>query len=383
MGSFREQFGRDPVGSVRAPGRVNLIGEHTDYSGGLVLPLATKQHVRVWYGPGEEASGTFRVYSEETGEKRSFHPEAKEKHGGWLDYPRGVARVLIQNGLDLQPGCFYVSNTLDPGKGLGSSGAFEVAMARAMLAYSGCESISGQTIARYCHEAETSFVGVPCGIMDQYASACLDPGQALFLNCRSEDTARIPLPLDTCEVVVMDTGIRRDLSGTSYQERVSEFEEAVDTLKENGILFLGRESSTSLNVMLSILPSPLSQRIRHIVQENDRVRNGARHLSDGELAEFGQLMYESHESLDEYCEVSTPELNRMVHIARETEGVYGAKLTGAGFGGCVVCLAKPGTEQRLRHRVRETAYSGFDDPSVVRVTGETPVKKTEKSSSDV
>lgn len=307
-----------------APGRVNLIGDHTDYTGGYVLPMAIQLGTTVTFEPGGD-----RVVLRSGADPDPADLPIEVKNPGsvtpeWARFVAGViAEIKPVNG-----GTGTVTTTLPIGAGLASSAALEVATALA-LGYAG----SPTDLAVACQRAEQRSTGVPCGVMDQLASAASVEGNAMLIDCSSNEFKLIPFP-DDCEVVAVPTATRRSLAGSSYGERREDCEKAS--------LFVGPLRSAAL-VDLAKIPDPvLRRRARHVVTENSRVLEFAAGFRYGKLEEAGRLMYESHRSLRDDFQVSTPELDDLVDSLMATPGVYGARLTGAGFGGCVVALTRPG-----------------------------------------
>lgn len=306
-----------------APGRVNLIGDHTDHTGGLVLPMAIDLATVV---EGRRGGDAVVVTSEDRAGRAVIGLDGAIVDGspGWSRYVAGVvAEVAPSTGLDAT-----VRTTLPLGGGLSSSAALEVAVA---LALGGPDD--PVELARLCRRAEQRATGVPCGIMDQLASAAGVEGHALLIDCHEETVRPVPMP-SAIEVVVVDSGQARELVGSPYAERVAACRAA-----EVAIGPLRRADPSDL---AAIDDPTIRRRARHVVTENARVRAAVEALRAGDLAEVGRLVDASHESLRHDFEVSTPELDDLVARLRRHPGVLGARLTGAGFGGCVVALARPG-----------------------------------------
>ncbi|MBW3573580.1 MAG: galactokinase [Actinobacteria bacterium] len=313
---------------AHAPGRVNLIGDHTDYTGGLVLPMAIE-----WGTTVEVERGADRVELRSSAKQQPAlidldvaDPAAVEP--AWARYVAGVVAVLRPR----TGATGTVQTTLPVGAGLSSSASLEVAVALA-LGFEGTEL----ELALACQEAEHLASGVPCGIMDQLASAAGVEGSALLIDCTSLVVTPVPVP-DAVEVVVVDSGVSRTLAGSAYAERRAECEAAAQ--------LLGPLREASLADVESLEDHVLRRRARHVVSENGRVLGFAELLAAGDVAAAGALMAASHASLRDDMEVSTPALDRLVGELSTTPGVYGARLTGAGFGGCVVALADPSSPVR-------------------------------------
>jgi len=370
---FEDHFGGGPPPRcVRAPGRTNLIGEHVDYQDGLVLPMAVDRAVRVWYRP--RGDRLLRVHATTFDETRQIDlGRPLERTGTWLDYAAGVAWALAAEGVNVPGLDALVTSDLPIGVGLSSSAALEVAFALALLdvaevetdravsahdnlavPYSRAGSLTRQHrrhryagpcegLALLCRRAENEFVGVGCGIMDQFACLFGRADHALLLDCRSLAYEQVPLPPDLVRVVLADTGVPRSLAASAYNERLRECAEAVERLRRwaPDITALRDVSPDLLEAHGGDLPATLARRCRHVVSEIGRVRCAAEVLRQGDMAEMGRLLFASHESLRDDYAVSSPELDAMVAAAMAQPGVYGARLTGAGFGGCTVNLVAP------------------------------------------
>jgi galactokinase len=333
----------------RAPGRVNLIGEHVDYSEGFVLPLAIDRAAVV--AGAARADRIVRIRSLERGETVTFDLDAPDPQpeGSWSDYARGVALALARR-VPLRGADLAIRTTVPLGAGLSSSAAFELAVGIALVSLSGHE-LSAHQLAHAAREAENGFVGVQSGIMDQLASALGVRDHALLIDCRTEEVTPVPLP-DGAAIVVADSGVKRELANSAYNERRAESEEAARRL---GVRTLRDVSVAAFARRAHALPEPLRRRARHVVGENARVLATVVSLRDGDLREAGKLMNSSHEALRDDYEVSSPELDLLVEAACAVDGVYGARMTGAGFGGCVVALARREAVGRVATAM-ETAF---------------------------
>jgi galactokinase len=328
--SFETLFGRPPEVVARAPGRVNLIGEHTDYSDGFVLPLALPRETEVQLA---RATGRrVRAVSLDVPPLAPVEYQLGEERrtGGWVDYLQGVTAVLppLGAGFDLR-----VSSRVPLGAGLSSSASFEVAVLRALRAAFTLD-IDDVALARLGQRVETEFVGAPVGIMDQMAASLADAGSALFLDTRTLAYQKVPLPA-SADLVVIHSGVTHGHAGGEYRTRRAECEQAaaalgVKVLRDAGLADLGR---------IAALPAPLDRRARHVVTENARVLEAVEALRAGDLPRLGALLVAGHTSLRDDFEVSVPEIDRLVALAAATPGVHGARLTGGGFGGSVVVLA--------------------------------------------
>ncbi|HTS74960.1 MAG TPA: galactokinase [Bryobacteraceae bacterium] len=320
----------------RAPGRVNLIGEHTDYNGGFVMPAAIDLATYVAVEARDDRE--LLVSSENFDQPRQFplnDPDARAE-GAWSDYVRGVAVTLERAGFHLRGATLSIRSDVPVGSGLSSSAALEVACAQALLAVSGT-SLPGPELARLCQRAENEFVGVQCGIMDQFASCCGRADHAMLLDCRSFAWRMIPLPARV-RLVICDTKVRRQLQSGDYNHRRAECEQGVRMLQSVDPSIRSLRDASLAILERARLPEIIHRRCRHVIKENSRTLRAAEALESDDLALFGRLMSESHESLRDDYQVSCPELDLMVRIAQALPGVYGSRMTGAGFGGCTLAL---------------------------------------------
>lgn len=359
--AFAELSARPPR-FFRAPGRVNLIGEHVDYSEGFVLPLAIDRATVAAAAPRDDR--TVRVRSLATGETAEFSLDQSDPRprGNWLDYAQGVALALARR-VPLRGADVALRTTVPIGAGLSSSAAFELAVGLALLSAAGAE-LEPRELAHAAQEAENAFVGLRSGIMDQLASALGMRDHALLIDCRSEDVTPVPLPPQAA-LVVADSGVKHELAGSAYNERRAESEEAARrlgarTLRDVSIAEFARRGA--------LLPDPLRRRARFVVGENARVLATVSALRNGDLTDVGRLMNDSHDALRDDYEVSAPELDLLVEAARQVDGVYGARMTGGGFGGSIVALVRREASTLLA-RALESAYAARygRKPSVTQV----------------
>ncbi len=329
--AFAQLFGREPEVVSESPGRVNLIGEHTDYNEGFVLPVAIDRRVTIAAAPAE--GKRVRVYSADFDARDEWPADAPRRTGRreWRDYVRGVAWSLLDAGYELRGADLAIAGDVPLGAGLSSSAALEVAVAGALSAVSEIEIEPGR-LALLCQKAENQFVGVQCGIMDQFAGACSRAEHALLIDCRSLEMEHVELPQDVT-IVVVDSKVPRRLGETAYNERREDCAAAARALGGTAI-------RDAVGHDVDRLPEPLNRRARHVISENRRVLEAVAALRSENLNRVGMLMYESHASLRDDFEVSTPELDLLVELASKTNGVLGARLTGAGFGGCTVNLVE-------------------------------------------
>lgn len=338
---FRTRFPHSgPVQVAWAPGRVNLLGEHTDYNQGFVFPMAIDAGIQI----AGALNGTEKVnlYSLDYAAAESFLLEdiVPSQNNPWANYIKGVYVQLQKLGLGPRGADLAITGSVPQGAGLSSSAALEVAAALLLDALHGWK-LGSWDLIKLAQRAENEFVGVACGIMDQFASALGQSDHALFLDCRSLEYEAVPLPLAGrgYAVAVANSGVRRGLAGSEYNTRRQQCEEAVRLLQVElpGIGSL-RDVGPEHLPLVEALPAPLARRARHVVTENARVLQGVAALKAGNLEEFGRLVTASHESLRDDYEVSCPELDLLVELAMQVPGVLGSRMTGAGFGGCTIAL---------------------------------------------
>jgi len=329
--AFESRFGVPPDRLVRAPGRVNLIGEHTDTSDGFVLPMAIDREVRVALSPREDA--TVRLVALDLDDEDTFDATAPHRKNGWASYPHGVAWALAEEGHALRGFDAVFTGDVPRGAGLSSSAALELALARA-FAEAGDLPWDPKAMAVLCRRAENAWVGVASGIMDQLIGACGEEGRALRIDCRDLSTEAVPIP-DGTRVVILDTGTRRGLVGSAYNERRAQVDAAARGL---GVAVLRDATMDLLRDRGEALDPTVYRRARHVVSENARVHEAADAMRRSDAATLGRLMSASHVSLRDDFEVSGPALDTMVQIARAAPGCHGARMTGAGFAGCCVAL---------------------------------------------
>jgi len=349
---FRQHFGRAPEVLARAPGRLNLIGEHVDYNGGLVLPVAIDRQIAVAAARKKGSSAV--VYSETFGETARFTIGAGAAIGGhWSNYVRGVTALLAQRWRGVSGFEALIESNLPAGAGLSSSAALEVALARALAKLFRID-LSARPLALLCQEAEHRYAGVRCGIMDQMAVVFARRGHALLLDCRKLDFSFIPLRGRGVSLAVCDTGVRRALAASKYNERRRECERALAILRRKA-----RSDWDSLcavpwsqfRALAGSLPEVLVRRARHVITEQARVRRAAQALARNQFVAFGRLLNRSHQSLARDYQVSSPELDTMVRLARGLPGVLGARLVGAGFGGAALALVRSAAAPSFRRRL--------------------------------
>ncbi len=343
MARLRSEFSARFSGApslFRAPGRVNLIGEHTDYNDGFVMPAAIRFATCVAAAPNDTAE--FRCASLQQDKPAGFSlndPSPKPRHD-WTDYIRGVQLQLAQAGVLTPAADLLIDSTVPMGAGLSSSAALEVSTALALLHLAGA-NLDREAIARLCQRAENEFVGSRSGIMDQFASLFGRRDHAVLLDCRSLETRYIPVPAGV-KLVICNTMVKHSLASGEYNARRAECEACVQYFSQfrSGVTALRDVTEKDFQQHQAGLPEVLRRRCRHVITENARVLQAARALDSGDLAEFGRLMYESHASLRDDYEVSCRELDVMVELTRHIPGTFGARMTGGGFGGCIVALVE-------------------------------------------
>ncbi len=345
--AFATRFGAPPAFVVRAPGRVNLIGEHTDYNEGFVLPIAIDRATFV--AARARVDRIIRVHSVQFDAEDRFSLDQIERNPAqpWSNYVRGVVKAILSRDLPLSGADLLIDSQVPLGAGLSSSAALEVAVAYALQLLNDLDLL-GEELALLAQGAEQSFVGMQCGIMDQFMAALGRAGHALLLDCRDLSYRPIPIP-PRVRVVVCDSGVRHSLVGSEYNERRAACEQAVQLLRARlpRIAALRDVTPAQLEANADLLPPVVHRRARHVVSEIERTLAAAAALERGDLAGFGALMDASHASLRDDYEVSTPELDTLVEIARRLPGCYGSRLTGGGFGGSTVSLVEEGAVDRF------------------------------------
>ena len=352
--SFSTYFNAKPEFIVRAPGRVNLIGEHTDYNDGFVLPMAIDR--AVWMALRARSDGKVNVHSLDmvtaprtNGTADSvFDLNSLTKGKGWIEYIKGVAYELQNAGYELRGFDAIMTGDVPNGAGLSSSAAVELATARAFVAVSGLAWDAAQ-MAKLAQKAENEWVGVNCGILDQMASAVSREGYALFLDCRSLEYQFAPLPKNI-SVVILDTSTRRGLVDSAYNERRSQCEEAahwfgVKALRDVSVEEFERRMKEER------LSDVVMKRARHVITENARVLEAVNMMKTGNVKRLGELFNASHNSLRDDFEVTNEALNQIVECAQEQSSCHGARMTGAGFGGCAVALVQEENTQEFTNAV--------------------------------
>ncbi len=348
--AFRNLYGGEPK-IYRAPGRVNLIGEHTDYNDGFVMPAAVD--FSTWAAVSPRNDRFVSVFSENFGEqfKFSLDDPAPQARRHWSDYVRGVAVTLEQSGYRLGGAELLLRGDVPIGSGLSSSASVEVATGLALLGNSGV-AVEREELARLCQRAENEFVGMRCGIMDQFVSCLAQGGKALLLDCRSLAHDLLSLPNEV-RLVICNTMVKHELATGEYNRRRAECEAGVSHLVSAlpRVHALRDVTEAELESHKDGMSEVVYRRCRHVVTENNRVLEAKKALEADNLPEFGRLMNESHRSLRDDYEVSCQELDIMVGLAQEMPSVYGARMTGAGFGGCTIALVFARGAEEFKRRI--------------------------------
>jgi galactokinase len=359
---FIQLFGESPR-IYQAPGRVNLIGEHTDYNDGFVMPAAIGLYTRASVAPRPDRK--LVIYSENYSEQVEFDLDylPTTRSGHWSDYVIGVVTMLVRSGEKLGGANLLVGGNVPQGAGLSSSASIEVAVGYALLDLA--DQATDQTkvgrtkpdrtkLALHCQQAENEFVGARCGIMDQFVASHGERGKALLLDCRSLQYRQLPLP-DDVALAMCNTMVKHSIAKGEYNQRRAECEAGARGLAKYlpNAQALRDVAPEDLEAYGHELPDVVWRRCRHVISENARVLRAAAALELGDLKAFGNLMLESHRSLRDDFEVSCPELDLMVELAEQAEGVYGTRMTGGGFGGCTIALVEAGCVEGFKRRVQE------------------------------
>lgn len=334
---YRATFAADPRWLAAAPGRVNLIGEHTDYNDGFVMPMAIERYVVMAAGRPADGNAGLRFVSDAFPEPAEFMPEQESPAylPRWGVYIRGVIELMNEKGFNVGPLQVAVRSNVPLGGGLSSSAALEVCTATLIEAVVG-RNLDLREKALLCQRAENMYAGVPCGIMDQFSSALCEADHLMRLDCRSLETEQVPMDDPKVTVLIINSNVKRELSGSEYAQRRAQCESAAKAL---GVPALRDATLEQLEAARGPLDPLAYRRARHVITENERVLQAARNIAALDWCKVGELMYASHDSLRDDYEVSCPELDLLVSLARE-HGAIGSRLTGAGFGGCTVSLVE-------------------------------------------
>jgi galactokinase len=357
---------------IRAPGRVNLIGEHTDYNDGFVFPMAIEAEVRIVCRARDDGRVRLAstVYPKDVVE---FTVQGPIERGApaWANYSRGVAAEFEEAGIPLSGMDALIGNTLPVGGGLSSSAAIEVGTALALLTVTGLGDMDRGRIALLCQKAEHEYAGVPVGIMDQTAVSSSKAGHAMLLDCRDLSKQFIPIDPRDLRVIIANTMVKHELTGSEYAQRRKECEEGVAHFrkKEPDVRALRDVTAAMLQEAKGALSDVVFRRCRHVIGENLRATDAASKLAREDYDGMGELMVQSHNSLRDDYEVSCPELDFLVEETMKVRGVYGARMTGGGFGGCIVVLAQPRSVEPLADHLTRTYEGRFKSrPPVVATT---------------
>ena len=370
MAEISEQFarrhGRAPDWVVSAPGRVNLIGEHTDHNGGFVLPMAIDKRTIIAAGRNTERSEPVTdAYSVNLDEADRFaaKPDRLEPGGLWTDYIKGVFAEFLDRGLAPEPLDMLVWSDVPIGCGLSSSAALQVAAARLLQQLDG-DIVAAEEIAALCQAAEHRFTGVPVGIMDQFCIVHAREDHLVFLDCRSLQPEHVPFADPDVAILIVNSHVSRELRGGAYAERRSQCTEACEIL---GIPELRDATEASVDAAKAVLGDVCYRRARHVTSENARTVQAVAAIREQDWHQFGQLMYASHESMAQDFEMSCDELDTLVELARKVGidgGVYGSRMTGGGFGGCTVSLIERASADAIIDRLR----AGYRDATGIELT---------------
>ncbi len=348
MEKFRQVFGTDPEIVTFAPGRVNLIGEHTDYNEGFVLPIAVDRYLCVAARMRDDKIVKIVAADLNDSDEFSLDNFDRDPQSNWRNYPRGVAWTIQQNGIELKGMDAVVASDIPIGAGLSSSAAIEVGFALTFLHFAEVD-VPRPTLAQWCQLAEHKFAGVQCGIMDQMIALLGKENHALLLDCRDLSHQLVPLPKGIA-FVVADTGVPRTLAASEYNIRRQQCEEAVQWLSKlvgKSVKSLRDVTVEDLGTVFHEMPEPIRRRARHVVTENNRVLAFQRAMRELALKRAGSLLLASHASLRDDYEVSCLELDAMVKVLMSIDGVYGARLTGAGFGGACLAVVREDAIERV------------------------------------
>lgn len=337
---FQEMYGTAPR-VFRAPGRVNLIGEHTDYNDGFVLPMAINRQTCVAGARRTDRKVRFHTLDLNRSAEFDLDAESVITRGSWTNYVEGVAREIERDGIRLAGADLLITSDVPVGAGLSSSAALEISVGFCLLALSNAE-IDRVKLALAGQRAEHEFTGARTGIMDQFIAARGQTGHALLIDCRALEATPVPLDSSQTVIVICDTGVKHNLASSEYNRRRADCEQGVELLREflPDIRALRDVSATEFALYEDRLPEPVRRRCRHVITENARTLRAVEALRRDDLKEFGNLMFASHASLQHDYEVSCVELDTLVRIATDAQGVYGARMTGGGFGGCTVNLVR-------------------------------------------
>jgi galactokinase len=362
---FRARFGQEPL-VFSAPGRVNLIGEHTDYNEGFVLPFAIDKRTFVGIVPRTDRLIRAHTVTLDKSAEFSLDDPVDDASKSWTVYIKGMAEVLRRQGIEVSGADILIDSDVPFGAGLSSSAALEVSLGLAMSEMAET-AIDRRELALAGQQVEHEFVGVRSGIMDQFASALGETGSALLIDCRSQDLEPVNLNLDTAMLVICDSRVKHSLASSEYNRRREECEEGVRILSEHmpSVSSLRDVSSTDFERLSENLSETVAKRCRHVISENARTLAAVAAIRRGDLIETGRLMFLSHQSLQQDYEVSSPELDLLVDGAMSIGGVYGSRMTGGGFGGCTISLLESAVYDNFRRRLQDAYENAFRTTPVI------------------
>ena len=353
-----ERAYQDHPAIFRAPGRVNLIGEHTDYNDGFVMPVAIGFYT--WVASSRRQDRVLHARSEEFEESIDLSLDALSgpPHKHWSDFVRGVAAVLKERGTPLVGANLLIRGQVPMGAGLSSSASLEVAIGLALLSVSHAET-PPLDLVKACQRAEHEYVGTRCGIMDQFVAVFGSAGHALMLDCRSLEYQTLAIPADA-RLVICNSMVKHELASGEYNRRRADCEAGVKIFRQSmpQVRALRDVGVAELERHRNDLPEQIFRRCRHVISENQRVLDAGEALRSSDLDHFGRLMYESHRSLRDDYEVSSQELDLLVEIAASCEGVFGSRMTGGGFGGCTITLVRSSAVEAFRETITKSYTAG-------------------------
>jgi len=368
--AFREHFNADAQIIVRAPGRVELIGNHTDYNDGFVLPMAIDRECVIL--ARRRSDRKIRIYSEYFDQTCEFELSADLKPGepSWANYPKGVAAFLLEAGKKLGGLDMTLTCDIPAGGGLSSSAAIEIGYGRAFLAATG-ETIDPVQLALIGQKAEHKFAGAPCGIMDQFICALGKKDHALMIDCRTHKYELVPVPFQHASLLIADSKVKHNLGQSGYPLRRQQCFEVVDILKKDHpeITHLRDVDMKMLEACKSKMDAVHFNRAHHVIMENERVKKMAEGFRSGDLMLAGKMMNESHASSRDEYEVSCEELDFLVATAQKCDGVYGARMSGGGFGGCIVALVENKSAKAVETALTDAYNKKYDKSPAIFFTG--------------
>ena len=366
---YRKIFDSAPEVIATAPGRINLIGEHTDYNLGYVLPAALNLRNYCLLSRSQEAK--VRLWTENFKEQDEFslHGISFSKEQKWMNYIRGIFWVLEEEGFDLQGVDCLIWGDIPLESGLSSSAALEVSLIHGLCTLFDLD-LPLLKMVKLARKAENEFVRVQCGIMDQFISVFGQESKALFLDCETLDYMLCPLRMREAgiQILVYETGVRRELAGSEYNRRRRESSQALDVLKKAGVKTYKDATLSLLEDYRHEMEEKIFRRARHVISENARVNEAVQAIEKDDFSLLGELIFSSHESLRDDYEVSCPELDLLYEVGRRFPACYGARLTGAGFGGSGIALVKKGEVEAFQQKLLESAEeAGFPRPRFYEV----------------